>query len=100
MSEELKKIFEKKGTKKISLNVNKELLEIVDDMAKVFEMNRSQIIFTLLKFGIKEQVSMTEDMWNLWLKKEKFPNKKEIIQKKLKELKSFKKKWDIENLLD
>ena len=100
MSEQLRKIFEKKGTKKISLNMNKELLEIVDDMAKVFEMNRSQIIFTLLKFGVKEQVSITEDMWNLWLKKERFPNKKGIIQKKLKELKSFKDKWDIENILD
>lgn len=100
MSDELKKIFEKDGTKKVSLNVNKELLNIVDSMAKIFEMNRSQIMFSLLKFGIKEQTSMTEDMWDFWLKKEKFPSKKELIQKKLKDLKSFKKKWDIENILD
>ena len=100
MSEQFKKIFEKNGTKKISLDVNKDLLEIVDKMAKIFEMNRSQIVHSLLNFGIKEQTSMAEEMWSLWLKKEKFPNKKEIAQKKLKDLKDFKKKYNIENILD
>jgi len=98
MSEQLKKIFEKGGTIKISLNMNKRLLNIVDEMSKIFEINRSEAIFVMLKMGIKEQVAIAENVWKKWLKDKKYDWK--TISKKLVELGNFKKKWDIEHIVD
>lgn len=86
-SEQLKKIFEKGGTKKVSLNVNKEVLGIVDEMAKIFEMNRSETIFVLIKLGIKEQIETAEKLWNKWIKEGKYKKSQEIIVKKLRDSK-------------
>ena len=96
--EELKKTFESSKMKKISLNINEKTLEMIYDMCKVYGLDRTKMIAGIIMSGIKGQTNFTEKTWNNFIKDKEYKDKKKLIEGKLKELESFKKKWYIDTI--
>lgn len=83
----------KMKSKKISLNIEEKTLDLVDDLAKITEANRTVILLTLIGQGISPLVQFLEKEWNRY-EKEKKADPKKIKEMKTK-LASFKKKWNL-----
>ena len=92
----LKKAFEEAEIKKISMNINKKTLEVIDDLTKIFETTRTQTIAAIIMSGLKAQTNYTEKTWKNMKKDKNFVDKKRRIEQKLRELEKFKKKWKID----
>ncbi|MBS3076918.1 hypothetical protein J4233_01465 [Candidatus Pacearchaeota archaeon] len=98
--EDIRKAFEKAKTKKISMNVNEKYLEMIDELARIHDMDRTKIIEALIPAGIKFQTEFSEKTWKKFLEDKEYSDKKELIKNKLKEIEQFKKKWAIDKSLD
>ncbi|MFH1311562.1 MAG: hypothetical protein ABIH65_04110 [Nanoarchaeota archaeon] len=94
----MKEIFEKAKKKKISHNINEKTLEIIDEMAKITGMNRTQILDGIIMSGIKAQTNYNIKTWELLKKDKEFKDKKERIKELLGKIREFKKKWTIDNI--
>ncbi len=73
-----KKPFEKK--KKISIDINEEMLGTIDDLAKLTHANRSQIITSLFGSGLYPLFRQIEGSWFAMLTSSKDDKMKKIIK--------------------
>ena len=89
-----KKPFE--NMKKISLDMNEEILQIIDELAKLMKTSRTVIIGTLVGKGMSPFFKDLKDTWKSWvIKKETDEAKKKKIKVLLKELVNIERKyWD------
>ena len=88
-----------KMRKKISLNVNVALLNLVKDLAKLTKTNNTLVIESLLVKGVSPLFQTFKDSWSLLLVSTKDKDKKEHIQKLLNELENIRKKNDTQALM-
>lgn len=94
----MKKAFEKAGTKKISINVNKKTLEMVDGLAEIPGITRTQMIEALISSGFMYQIEYFEKVWGEFLEDKGYNDRKKLIEKLLNNLKKFKDKWNVERI--
>lgn len=86
--------------KKISLNVNVALLDLVKDLAKLTKTNNTLVIESLLVKGIYPLLQLFKDSWTLSLISTKDKDKKERLQNLLNELKKIRKDKKTQILLE
>lgn len=96
--EDLKKAFEKAGTKKISMNLNEKTLEMIDELAQIPGINRSQMVDALISAGFVYQTEFFEKAWKNFLKDKKYSDKQDSLKSLLKKLEKFKEKWHVEEI--
>ncbi len=84
-------------SKKISLNMNQEFIDLADNLRKLTNQNRTSIFLAWIGKGIDPLFNDMENTWrgvltagNLNLSKEK----KKEIEKLLKKLKKIRKEWN------
>ena len=53
--------FKSKGIQKISINISKELLEMVDELARISHINRTLVIEGIVRFGMPLYIRTVED---------------------------------------
>ena len=94
----MEKITQKpfENTKKISLDLNEEHLEIIDELAKLTKTNRTVVIGTLIGQGFSPFFRYLESTWKELLNNKNIDNKKKTkIQELLKDLKKIEiTKWN------
>jgi len=94
----MKEIYQKpfENVKKISLDVNKEILEIIDDLAKLTKTNRTVVIGAIIGKGISPFFRYLKENWEGLLTKEDLDEKKKkMVKDTLKGLKKIEiTKWD------
>ncbi|MEK6827686.1 MAG: hypothetical protein AABX99_04350 [Nanoarchaeota archaeon] len=98
----LKEIFEKAKRKKISYDINEKTLEMIDEMVKILGISRSQLLDSLMFSGIWAQTNFCLKEWER-MKKDNLKDlvhkeKKEEIEKMMKKMEEFKKKWTIDDI--
>jgi hypothetical protein len=81
-------------TKKISLNLDVDTLEFIDELSKLTNVTRTTTIMSIIGSGMKEIVISLETSLK---KTQKQSPKPEKIEELLKELKKFKQKWHIDD---
>lgn len=96
--EDLKKAFGNAKIKKVSFNINEKTLKMIDELKQVYETDRTNALGSIIMSGIKAQTSFTEKMWKKWLKDKEFADRKKLLNKKIKEIEKFKKKWKVETI--
>lgn len=96
--EDLKKAFEKAKTKKISVNINEKTLEMIDELATIPGITRTQIIEALMVAGIIYQTEFFEKSWKKFAKDKKYADKKDQLNNLIEKIERFKKKWHIEEI--
>ena len=94
----MKEIFEKTKTKKISHNINEKTLEMIDELAKITESDRTKILNAIIFSGIKSQTNFMIKEWENLLKQREYKSKKKRIGGLLEKIKNFKKKWTINEI--
>ncbi len=77
-------------TKKISFNIEIQMLELVDDLAKLTKTNRTTVLTSLVGLGISSYVKSLRESWEK-LKKSN-PDKKAKIESLLKGLSKIENK--------
>jgi ERCC4-related helicase len=93
----MEKITQKpfENVKKISLDMNVEILDIIDDLSKLTKTNRTVIIGSLVGQGMTPFFRYLERNWNEKLKKEVSEEKKKLAKDLLFGLKKIEtKKWN------
>ena len=80
-------------TKKISLNLDVDTLEFVDELSKLTNVTRTTTIISIIGSGMKSIVVSLETSWK---KAQKQSPKPEKIEELLKKLQKFKQKWHID----
>ena len=90
------KIIDNLETKKISLNIDENILKMIDEFAKIQKTNRTQILSAVIPTGIKYQVDYNIITWEKLKKDKNYQAKKEKINKLINENKNFKKKWSLD----
>lgn len=98
-TEDLAKAIENAKTKKISMNLKEETLEIIDELSEILTLNRTKTIEALISAGIKFQTEFSAKTWKKFLDQKEYSEKKELIKTKLKEIEQFRKKWKIDEAL-
>ncbi len=85
-----------KNMKKISLDLNEEILEIIDKLAKLTKTNRTVIIGALIGQGMSPYFRYLEKTWKGFLDEKKFDEKKKkLIKETLQNLKKIEiNMWD------
>ncbi len=78
------KPLEKVKTKKVSFNVEVQALELADDLAKLMNMSRTNVLMILVGLGTSPYMKALKDAWK-GLKKSN-PDKKAKIDLLLKKL--------------
>ncbi len=78
--------------KKISLNVNFVILNLVRDLAKLTKTNNTLVIESLLVKGVSPLVKQFETTWTALLENTKDKEKKERLSKLLEDLKKISEK--------
>lgn len=96
--EDLKKAFADVKIKKVSFNINEKTLQMVDELKRIYETDRTNTLGSLIMSGIKAQIEFTEKMWKKWLTDKEYSDKKILIKKKLEEIKKFKNKWKVNTI--
>ena len=79
--------------KKISLDINKEFLNIIDELVKLTHSNRTLVIESLIGQGIAPLFKYWEGEWRRMLNSERYKEKKKGVQKILQDLKKIKSKY-------
>ncbi|OIO61625.1 hypothetical protein AUJ69_04390 [Candidatus Woesearchaeota archaeon CG1_02_47_18] len=95
LSEEEKKFFEKieaKEIKKISLNLNKETISKIDELAKIFRITRTLVMESIICIGLKHYLKIIESA-NKKLKAKCPDNEK--LDLMLGNIRKFRDKWSI-----
>lgn len=90
---EYNKFFEKK--KKISFDINKDFLELVDKLAKVTKNNRTIIIDALMGEGMAPFFKHIEDIWRGLLNEEKYKKIEKVMKKNIEDLQKLKEEYHI-----
>ena len=90
---EYNKLFKKK--KKISFDVNEELLQLIDELVKLTKNSRNVIINALLSEGVSPFLKTLETIWTSYLIDEKYEKIRKGMEKILKDLKKIKKSHSI-----
>jgi hypothetical protein len=96
--EDLKKAFEKAKTKKISVNINEKTLDMIDELAAIPGMTRTQMIDALVSAGFVYETEFLEKSWKKFLKDKKYIDKKDLLNGLLGKLGKFKEKWHVEEI--
>lgn len=78
-------------TKKISMNIEEEKLQVVDDLAKLMKANRTIVLASIIEAGIPSFFNLMETEWKK-LSKDTKKEKKEIATELMKKLQLLKKK--------
>ncbi len=89
----------RKMRKKISLNVNVALLDLIRDLAKLTKTNNTLVIESLLVKGVYPLFQTFKEGWASALVSTKDKDKKERVQNLLNELKKIKKKRETQVLM-
>lgn len=93
-------MFHKAKKKKISFDINEVNLEMVDELAKIFDIKRSKMLDVLIVSGLWGHVNLSIREWEDMKKRKtseeyrRIENKKRI-EKLIRDVKKFKKKWAI-----
>jgi len=93
---ELLKLMKSKGYKKISINITKETLDLIDEYVKMITgINRSLVINGVLSTGFAHYLDLIEEGMKRTLNKEKIEDEKERPEfiKFQKDLKKFREKY-------
>lgn len=90
---ELLKLLKSKGYTKISINITKETLNLIDEYAKMVGINRSLIINSILQTGFKNYLDLVKEGVDKALKNglEDEKDRPQFI-KFIKDLKNFREK--------
>jgi len=82
--------------KKISLDIDEEILEIIDGLVKLTKTSRTAIIGGIIGKGLSPTFRYFEGVWKGLLKEKKFDEKKKkLIKESLQRLKNLEiSKWD------
>lgn len=94
----MKEIFENAEKKKISYNINEKTLEMIDELANILGLTRTNILDSIIFSGIKSQTNYLIKTWEDMKKIKEHESKKEKIDELLKKIKEFKKKWTVDNI--
>lgn len=86
--------------KKISLNVNKSILNLVEDIAKLTKTNNTLVIEALLVKGISPLFQQFKHSWTAMSIETKDEKKKEQLKNLLEELKNISEKKEVVALLN
>jgi len=87
----MKEIFNPiKGKKKISLDINEEFLNVIDELATFTKNSRTAIIEAIIGRGIFPYFNLLENLWKDYLKEEKNEKAKKEIKNLLKGLEKIK----------
>jgi hypothetical protein len=95
----IRNILSNKKTKKISYNIHEENLKMIDELAKIVGMTRTQILDALIVSGTKAQVNYMIGVWAVLKRDKKYKDKKKRVNELLKKMIEFKSKWKIEEIL-
>ena len=71
-------------TKKVSFNIEVQVLELIDDLTKLLKSNRTMVLMGLIGLGIPSYMKSLKTSWNKIRKSN--PEKKSKIDALLKEL--------------
>lgn len=93
VEKEFFKKFNKNGVKKISLNLSSRTLEMIDEFASILGLTRTTVIEAVIGVGFPEYIRLYEDADKKIRKQEEYEDKKEILNKRIKKVQEFKKKW-------
>lgn len=82
--------------KKISLDVNEEILDVIDELVKLTKSSRTTVIGGLIGKGMSPYFRYLESTWKGFLDEKKFDEKKKkLIKETLQDLKELEmNKWD------
>jgi|WetSurMetagenome_2_1015567.scaffolds.fasta_scaffold69133_2 hypothetical protein len=82
--------------KKISLDVNEEILKIIDELVKLTKTSRTTVIGSIIGKGLSPTFRYFEMEWQRMLNEKTFnETKKKLIKKKLQDLKKIEiTMWD------
>jgi len=89
------KAIEDLEKKKISYDISVEILKMIDELAKITDVTRAQILDAIIFQGVKIQVDYMIKTWKELVKDEKYKEKQEKIKKLVKDTEGFKKKWKL-----
>ncbi|MGD9276858.1 MAG: hypothetical protein PVJ67_06830 [Candidatus Pacearchaeota archaeon] len=91
---EFMKLTKSKGYKKISINITREILGLIDEYTKMAEVNRSVVINSILKTGFSSYLDLIEKGLKNELSKKKLEDEKDrpTFVKFQKNLKMFRQK--------
>ncbi len=81
-----------KKKKKISLNLDEDTVNKIDELSKIIGITRTGLMELLCRLGLIEQTKKSEEIYKQMLKMKRFKDKQSIIKKKLNEISIFKKK--------
>ena len=81
-------------TKKVSLNFDKDTLELVDELSTILNTTRTSTIYAIIGWGLKPGIMTLEASWKKMKGKGKHSNSK--IDKLLKNIGELKKKWKVD----
>jgi hypothetical protein len=97
----IKDAFEKEKKSKISYNVYENTLKMIDELAEILGITRTQMLDFLIVSGIKSQTNFMIKTWEEGAKDKKYQEKEkqEKIKKKIKTLEEFKKRWNVDEFL-
>ena len=95
----LREILQKAKRKKISCDINEKTLEMVDEMSRILKVPRSRAIEVFLTGGIITHVNLSIKEWEKEKNKKEYETKKADIEKMIDDIKKFKKKWAIGDLI-
>jgi len=91
MENVIKKPFSRK--KKISLDINDEVLKLIDDLAKLTKNSRTIILESIIHQGLSPFINLLEKRWKEMFIEENSEIKK-ITKELLKDLKEIKEKYE------
>ena len=82
---------------KISLNVNKELLKLIDEISKLTRSNRTLVVESVLVKGMSPFLDYLESTWERFLSEERYNEKKEKLGEILQNLRKIREKHLLAN---
>lgn len=94
----LGKTFGRPVMKKISLNMEKENLKMIDELAKITGNTRTELLSSIIYLGIKPQIEIIAKIWRNMKKDKKYSKNIKNINECIKKIEEFKKKWDLKEI--
>lgn len=79
--------------KKISINLDEKMTNMIDELAKTLKADRTIMITNLIAHGIHPMVTYLEATWHEIMKKEDNREQIKVIETLLADISSFRKKW-------
>lgn len=81
-----------KGYQKVSMNLRKETLDKIDELANIFNLNRTLVVESVLTEGIKDYLEFMNKGRKQILKKKETKNKDKLVEMG-KKIEKFKKDY-------